>query len=133
MKNENKYEDMIDIMSSLHKYVPSKVKTDPITLNNTTHNVIDEQLYPICFGGDQLSVARYRGSQLIRSNSTTPSNRLEGLIPVAEDWHTAVVLLKVSCSYINNVKIIIIINFVSFLYRLFGSGYMIIQILMLEH
>lgn len=56
----------------------------------------EEKVYPILFGGDQLSASRYRGSILIRKNSTTPSKRLEGLIPVAEDWHTEVILLKVS-------------------------------------
>jgi len=40
-------------------------------------------------------VARYRGSKAIRHCFTTPTKRLEGMIPVVEDWHTEVVILKV--------------------------------------
>ena len=52
---------------------------------------------PVLLGGDQLTVARARGSQQIRVNLETASDRLCGFIPVAEDWHTSVVLLTVSC------------------------------------
>ena len=85
---------MIDIMSYLHKYVPC-------TLEIQDQCSSKEKLYPLCFGGDQLSVARYRGSRLIRSNSTTPTQRLEGLVGVSEDWHAEVTLLKVY--YMHNV------------------------------
>ena len=86
---------MIDIMVEFHKYVPVKQSSSTVMVNNVEHTMMKERLYPICLGGDQLSVARYRGSIAIRQNSTTPSKRLEGLIPVAEDWHTEVALLKV--------------------------------------
>ena len=57
---------------------------------------LNEQcIHSILFGGDQLTAARARGSQLIRRNSEIPSERLEGLHPVAEDWHTKVTVLKV--------------------------------------
>ena len=39
-------------------------------------------------GGDQLTVARVRGSQDSRYNSNNGRRRLEGFIPVIEDWHT---------------------------------------------
>ena len=54
---------------------------------------------PVLFGGDQLTAARARGSQQIRVNSETSSEGLRGLIPVAEDWHTSVVLLTVSIDF----------------------------------
>ena len=97
LRNENKYEEMIDIMLHLHKYVPSKTIDQTLTVGESEHTVRDEHLYPLLFGGDQLSVARYRGSKSIRRCSTTPTKRLEGMFPVVEDWHTEVVVLKVIC------------------------------------
>ena len=47
------------------------------------------------FGGDQLTAARARGSQEARLNSDTCLGRLQGLKPMAEDWHTSVILLIV--------------------------------------
>ena len=94
LKNEAKYEDMIDVMVDLHKYVPTRSSTSSITLNGNQHIVTKEEIYPICLGGDQMSVARYRGSSVIRRNSTTPTKRLEGFFAVCEDWHTEVTLLK---------------------------------------
>ena len=37
-----------------------------------------------------LTAKRARGSQHVRSNSTRGLDRLEGLTPVTEDWHTKV-------------------------------------------
>ena len=82
-------------MEGLHKYVPSSVSTSSVVVNGAEHMLENEVLYPICFGGDQMSVARYRGSAVIRNNSTSASKRLEGLFPVNEDWHSQVTLLKV--------------------------------------
>lgn len=61
-----------------------------------------DMFYQILFGGDQLTVARARGSQHIRMNSDTAVDRLLGLIPVTEDWHTSVVLLGVRLCSNNN-------------------------------
>ena len=38
-------------------------------------------------GGDQLTVARVRGIQALWQAQDRPVDRLEGLIPVVEDWH----------------------------------------------
>ena len=46
-------------------------------------------------GGDQMTAARARGSQRVRSNSERGKDRLEGLQPVVEDWHAKVCLLGV--------------------------------------
>ena len=46
------------------------------------------KFHKILFGGDQLTAARARGAQRIRMNSTSPQEKLEGLIPCSEDWHT---------------------------------------------
>ena len=45
--------------------------------------------------GDQLTLKHARGSKKIQSNSKYMDDKLEGLLPVAEDWHTKVVQLEV--------------------------------------
>ena len=52
-------------------------------------------LHQILLGGDQLTVARCRGCQIIRINSVTQTKKLCGLHPVIEDWHAKVTLLEV--------------------------------------
>ena len=49
----------------------------------------------ILIGGDQLTVARARGAQKAKVNSVSSSNRFDGLLPMVEDWHAKVVVLKV--------------------------------------
>ena len=53
------------------------------------------QFSKILLGGDQLTAARARGTQAIRRTERTPANRLQGLIPVIEDWHVRMSLMKV--------------------------------------
>lgn len=47
-------------------------------------------LHKILCEEDQLTAARARGAQM---NSTSPQERLEGLTPCSEDWHTKLNLL----------------------------------------
>lgn len=99
MKNENKYSEMIDIISDLHQYVPimeTSSTTDPSIDPETVDKPTSEKMHPLLFGGDQLTAARGRGCQELRINSDTSTGRLQGLIPVAEDWHTSVTLLVVN-------------------------------------
>ena len=77
---------MIDIMQNLHQYVP--IITDDVHQRSAVHKVV--------FGGDQLTAARARGCRDLRLNSESITGQLQGLVPVAEDWHTSVVLLSVS-------------------------------------
>ena len=42
------------------------------------------------FGGDQLTAERARSSRQAGSNSDNAKGRLEGLVPVVEDWHSKV-------------------------------------------
>ena len=48
------------------------------------------------FGGDQLTVARIRGTQALRNTQDKASDHLQGLIPVVEDWHSRMPLVDVS-------------------------------------
>ena len=43
-----------------------------------------------------MTVSRVRGSQRIRSNAERGKERLQGFVPMTEDWHTKVCLLGVS-------------------------------------
>jgi hypothetical protein len=43
---------------------------------------------PVLLGGDQLIPARVRGAKKAKVSDEVPANRIEAVIPVAEDWHT---------------------------------------------
>ena len=84
-------------MESLHEYVPthSTLSKEAISRDNEEVDVMNDKFHPILFGGDQLTVARARGCQKIRKNSERGKERLEGLTPVCEDWHSKLCLLGV--------------------------------------
>jgi len=78
LKDENKIADMVDIMSSTHKYVPmveTEKEETPLQLRELT-------LFNLL-----VITARARGAQMARVNSTTPSGKLAGLVPAVADWH----------------------------------------------
>lgn len=99
MKNEICYKNMIDIVLHHQKYVPRISSTsefssdvsniDPVPVDTTTfHRVV--------FGGDQLTTARMRGSQLDRVTSDTGVDKLKGVILAFENWLAKVLFLQVS-------------------------------------
>ena len=97
-KNENKGDEMVEIMSHLHRYVPTVqyAKDHFISSTDQTTQVPKAYLHPILIGGDQLTAARGRGAKKAKVHADSPTSRLEGMVPVAEDWHTKVTLLEVS-------------------------------------
>ena len=94
-KNETKYEDMMDILQHLQGYVPAiDVKREMKVPGSDEPITIDDQRFTTTLmGGDQLTVARARGAQLIRSNTGTNQGSFAGLLPVVEDWHTKLCLM----------------------------------------
>ena len=67
LKNENKLVDMISIMKSLHKYVPTTCTEQEVTLSTGQKDVAENyKFHQIQFGGDQLTCARVRGSQTVK-------------------------------------------------------------------
>ena len=87
---------MIDILKHVQRYVPVKDVQRELSVPGEEKIVVNDQQYlTIPVGGDQLSVARARGAQLIRSNSECSKEKLEGMLPVAEDWHAKLCLLEV--------------------------------------
>ena len=82
LKNETARSEMIEIEESLQKYVP----------------VQGDKIHRLLFRGDQLTVCRARSCAELRINSDDVFGRLETFIPIAEDWHTFLVILKVIAS-----------------------------------
>ena len=81
----------------MNRYVPT-LRTEHV-VNDISQEPVKLQadfFHSILIGGDQLTCARVRGGQQIRENSRTGRVRLEGLIPVIEDWHARVCFMQVS-------------------------------------
>ena len=97
-KCENKYDDMISIMEHTQQYVPTNTKNIEIDLPTIEDKVSLSvtEFHKVLFGGDQLTAKRARGGQRIRCNSTEPLEKISGLVPTSEDWHTKVCFLCVS-------------------------------------
>ena len=85
-------------MEFLLKYVPSLAVIDSVTDPDTNETVTlkRHKIHPLLFGGDQLTTERARSCRRSRSNADEAESKLQGLIPVVEDWHSKVALLKVS-------------------------------------
>jgi len=84
-------------MDKLHEYIPTKPVVTERTLESGEVKRMED--YAMCkslIGGDQLTVARVRGSAAARVDHQTKKDRLEGFIPVVEDWHAKQCLLKVN-------------------------------------
>ena len=118
MKNENKTDEMVQILSQLHQYVPMKRETMAMRVPCTgdMEEVCSESLHHLLVGGDQLTAERVRGAQSLRRNSTTAAGRLDGFLPVSEDWHAKVCFLQVCQSIINY-------RFELILFRSCGRGF----------
>jgi len=82
-------------MKALLSYVPKKSYN--VTYHLSEEFVAEEDCYhQILFGGDQLTVCRARGAQSARFHDDEAAERIEGLLPVVEDWHTRMTLMRVS-------------------------------------
>ena len=98
--SEIKYEDMIKCLEDIQVYVPSKEVEREVTIPNKTGpdtimKIRDQQHMMTLVGGDQVTVARIRGAQRIHGNSETSQQRLDGILPLAEDWHAKMCFLEV--------------------------------------
>ena len=94
--NENELDEMGKIMDHYMTLVPTKEAEGQLVLPNGGRIDFDDtKFHPILFGGDQLTVARMRGTQTIRDTEDKRCDRLDGVVPVVEDWHARMNLLKV--------------------------------------
>ena len=95
--NENKLDEMGHILNHYMTLVPAVEVEGQTTLpNGKTITFDDTHYFPILFGGDQVTVARVRGVQLLRDTEVKRVDRFEGIVPVVEDWHTRMTVMKVS-------------------------------------
>ena len=93
--NENKTDEMCCIMQNLHKYVPTKKYQKTYQLPEDDLVCNEECYHRILLGSDQLTVSRSRSAQGARCNDDQPVQRLDGLVPVTEDWHARMTLMRV--------------------------------------
>ena len=96
--NENKNEERIQILSYLHQYVPVMEYDEDLFVPSINEEVtIPKALFsPVLLGGDQLTAAHARGAKKAKLSADIPLKRLEGIVPVAEDWHTKMNFMAVS-------------------------------------
>ena len=85
---------MRNILKEVYKYVPT-VTCSSSSSGDESHESIPASSFPVLFGGDQLTTERARTVKNVLSNSDASASRLEGLIPVTEDWHAKMCLYKV--------------------------------------
>ena len=78
-QNTATIEGVTNILRLLHKYVPLK----------------DGKPYVIPCHGDQLSVERMFDAMKHSAGADTPTGRLEGIIPVPQEFHKRMILLQV--------------------------------------
>lgn len=57
-------------------------------------------MHEILLGGDQLTCARARGAMAVRGTHDNAKDGLKAVVPVSEDWHTRLTLMKVHVMYI---------------------------------
>ena len=72
-------------MAQIPKYVPIKHQDQTYTIEGSDIIIPDAQLHPYIFIFWGVCA---RGAKKAKVNSVDPALRFEGLIPMAEDWHT---------------------------------------------
>ena len=105
LHDENKLDGMNNILQHFMKYVPTLTREGEMPLPDENVFTFDDTTFSkILFGGDQLTAARMRGTQTLLVLTTTPTDRLEGVIPVLEDWHSRMALVDVSSIVISQCR-----------------------------
>ena len=93
--NETKYEDMMQALEHIQKYVPFKhVERELPVPGQDAVKFQDKEYIMTLIGGDQLTVSRIRGALKIRGNSGRSEYKLGGFLPVIEDWHAKMCFLE---------------------------------------
>ena len=80
-KSEQKNDGMTDILKALHTYVPvvDTVHHSTVDVDGSIEpvTIIEQKMYKILFGRDQLTVERAQNIQRVRDNS---SHHMDGLV-----------------------------------------------------
>ena len=87
--NENRIDEMCQIIDRLQKFVPTILNKEFVVLpDGTVHEYDNIEMHEILLGGDQLTCARARGTMAVRGTHENVKDGLKGVVPVSEDWHT---------------------------------------------
>jgi len=80
---------MCDILHHFHQFVPTKSEVQQLDGRDPNNIVTKESFlfHRVLLGGDQLTIARCRGSIAARCDHPTLLERFRGIVPVTEDWH----------------------------------------------
>ena len=89
-----------------HNYVPTNRSKGELTLLNghTIPALDDTQFFQTLLGGDQLTVAMVRGTVGRQRTHDKPLDHLDEILPVVEDWHARMTLMKVHLIYRHTVR-----------------------------
>ena len=76
--NENKTDEMVDIMKHIHDlYIPyEEYSEEKLLCTGETVSVVKARHHQIIVGGDQLTASRMRNAQKARMNSEIPADKL---------------------------------------------------------
>ena len=89
---------MADILEEYKQYVPSYT----VTLDEQIlkEDITEDRVYiTTLVGGDYLSAVRAREAQYIRGSAELREHQLNGMLPMAEDWHAKVCFMEVSAMF----------------------------------
>lgn len=78
-ENPSTTEGTIRILERLHEYVPRQ----------------ENRLFPLICYGDGLSCERHNDAHMARANAGSPLEGLQGLQPVAQEFHKRMLLMQV--------------------------------------
>ena len=95
--DENKHEDMFQILQHLQSYVPTihgEAEVECQSTGEILHTEVVDH-HKILLGGDLLTSFRVRGVQRLMRYSDNVDLQCSGLIPISEDWHTKMTFLEV--------------------------------------
>ena len=86
------------ILKHIADYVPTVRAIREKNISTGEQVQVDaSKMHSILVEGDQMTAARARAAKETQLNGQTSFKRLDGIIPVLEDWHTKGNFMGVSC------------------------------------
>ena len=96
LHNENKLNEMAQILVALNKYVPTENTEVSMEVNGTTYVQQEARVWLRIIFGDQPTSARVRGAVALCCFHKTSLTRLDGYVAATRDWHAELCLVTVS-------------------------------------
>ena len=88
LKNEAKTEDMVAFLIHIADYIPTIVASKETVISTGEKVAVDKSKMHYILVGDQMTAARAKAAIEAKGNGQTSFKRLDGIVPVLEDWHT---------------------------------------------